>query len=87
MLALSWFACGWLLDSFSVPASWEHRLAMGAMAFVLLMIAELGVSVFAFGRSVAEHLGTYRSWSASLGLAAQIAFAAFPLLRRDRGGS
>ena len=81
MLSTSWFVCGWLLGRFSVPREWRHRLAMGGVAFLLLMVAEFGLSVFAFGRSVAEHLGTYRSWGAALGLAAQVAFAAFPLVR------
>ena len=82
MLAVSWFVCGWLVGRFSVRAAWGHRLAMGGMAFVLLMIAELGVSILAFDRLVTEHLGAYRSWAPALGLAAQLAFAAFPLLQR-----
>jgi hypothetical protein len=81
MLSVSWFACGWLLERFSVRGRWGHRLAMGGVAFVLLMVAELGLSILAFGRSAAEHLGTYRSWGAALGLAGQVAFAAFPLAR------
>jgi hypothetical protein len=47
------------------------------------MLAELGVSVFAFGRTPAEHLATYHSAGALLGLAAQIIFAAIPLFRRS----
>ncbi|MEQ1864653.1 MAG: hypothetical protein ABL996_08360 [Micropepsaceae bacterium] len=81
MLALSWFACTWLVGRYSVPPMASARLAMGAVAFLLLMVGELGVSVFGFGRSVAEHLEVYRSASAQLGLAAQLVFAAFPLLQ------
>jgi hypothetical protein len=32
---------------------------MGTTAFILLMLAELGVSVFAFGRSLSEHFAGY----------------------------
>ena len=82
MLAVSWFVCGWLLGRFSVRAAWRYRLVMGGSAFILLVIAELGVSILAFGRSMAEHFGTYRSWAAAFGLAAQVVFAAFPLIRK-----
>jgi hypothetical protein len=55
MLGISWFACGWLIGRFSVPPLPGSRLLMGTIAFVLLMIAELSVSVIGFGRSVFEH--------------------------------
>jgi hypothetical protein len=85
MLAVSWLACGAVLARWRVPPGWRHRLATGGVAFALLMAAELGVSVLAFSRSVAEHLATYRTWGAALGLAAQVAFAAMPLVRAGRG--
>jgi hypothetical protein len=87
MLAVSWLVCGRLLARFAVPGAWRDRLTMGGIALTLLMAAELAVSILAFDRTVAEHLGTYRSGHAALGLAAQIAFAAFPLVRlRDARG-
>jgi hypothetical protein len=86
MLAASWLACGWALDRFAVPRPWRHRLAMGGVAFALLMSAELGVAMLALDRSPMEQARKYRSWPAGLGLAAQLAFAAFPLLRIGRGG-
>jgi hypothetical protein len=52
---------------------------MGAVAFVLLMAAELGLSVFAFGRTVGEHLDTFRTAGGAAGLAGQIVFALLPL--------
>jgi hypothetical protein len=55
---------------------------MDGFVFVLLLGAELGISVFLFGRSVVEHLETYRSWNALLGLFAHTVFAAVPLMRR-----
>ena len=82
MLAASWVACRWLVRRMRVPPAAAHRITTGAVAFALLMLAELGVSVFAFARTPAEHIATYRSWSAWLGLAAQMAFAAMPLASR-----
>ncbi|MBU8541432.1 hypothetical protein [Falsiroseomonas tokyonensis] len=79
MLAVSWVACRWLVRRFAVPARPGPRLAMGSIAFALLMLAELGVSIFAFGRSAAEHVATYRNAAAQLGLAAQLGFALLPL--------
>lgn len=84
MLALSWLASRWLTGRFAVAPQPRPRLAMGAFAFALLLAAELGVSVIAFGRSPAEHLATYREPRALLGLAAQVAFALFPLLQAGR---
>lgn len=80
MLALSWFVCRWLVEREPVAAQ-TPRLMMGAVALVLLLVAEAGVSVLGFGRSLAEHLAAYGAASARLGLAGQVAFAAFPLLQ------
>lgn len=79
MLALSWIACRGLVARFEVPATLAARLAMGGLAFALLMIAELGVSTLLFGRSLGAHLDHYRQLPALLGLAGQIAFALFPV--------
>jgi hypothetical protein len=81
MLALSWFACAWLVRRFAVPNEFAPRLVMGGVAFALLMVAELGVSVFGFGRTPAEHLARYQVLGAQLGLTAQLVFALFPLIQ------
>lgn len=79
MLALSWISCAAIVRNFAVPPALVARLVVGAAAFALLMLAELGVSVFGFGRTVAEHVAAYEAASAQLGLAGQIAFALFPV--------
>ncbi len=84
MLALSWMACRWLIARFDVPRLTMARLVMGGLAFAVLILAEIGVSVFGFQRTLSEHLEHYRQPSALLGLAAQIAFAAFPVVRGHR---
>ncbi|HET6468556.1 MAG TPA: hypothetical protein VFG43_09290 [Geminicoccaceae bacterium] len=81
MLALSWLACGRLLRRFAVPGGLRPRLLMAGTAFALLMAAELGLSALAFGRSVAQHVALWGTWPGALGLAAQLAFASFPLVR------
>jgi hypothetical protein len=81
MLAISWFACGAVIRRFAVPAGWGHRAIMGTMAFVLLMLAELGLSVFAFGRPVGAFLVSLTSPSGAIGLLGQITFGLFPLLQ------
>jgi hypothetical protein len=81
MLTLSWIVCAWLVRRQGVPGAAAARVAMGVSAFALLMAAEAGVSVFAFGRSLVEHFEAYRAATAQIGLAAQVAFLAFPLLQ------
>jgi hypothetical protein len=85
ILFISWIVCRRLVAQFSVPAIASQRAAMGALAFGLLMLAELGLSVLVFDRSVAEYLAGLRTAPGLLGLAGQIAFAFMPLgLLRQR---
>lgn len=80
MLAASWMVCGILVRRFHVPAVMTERAIMGITAFALLMIAEIGMSVFLLDRPLSAHFSLYGQFSYALGLAAQIFFAAFPLL-------
>jgi hypothetical protein len=82
MLAASWLLCGWCVRRFGVPAASADRATMGTFAFALLMLAEASLSILGFGRSFAEHLARYGEAGPALGLAAQIFFAAFPVVRR-----
>lgn len=84
MIAISWAACAYLVRQLNVPANTAARLVMGGVAFALLMLAEAGVSVLAFGRTVSEHLATYQSAPAQAGLAAQIVFALLPMIQKNR---
>lgn len=79
MLAASWFICALLLRrrALAVPSAW----AMGAIAFVCLMLAEAALGVGLAGRSLPEHLARYLSAAGALGLAGQLAFAALPALQ------
>jgi hypothetical protein len=80
MLVVSWLACGFAIGAFEVRGR-AVGLAMGAVAFALLIAAELAVSRLAFGRSPAQFLAGLATPAGALGLASQVAFGLFPLFR------
>ena len=83
ILAASWFACGFVLRRFAV--SHAARATMAATALVLLLLAEIGTGMFAFGQTfdaARDRLFAPENW---LGLAGQLLFVVFPLLRQRRG--
>lgn len=80
ILTAAWAICGRLLRGRRLGA--PQAVAMGAFAFGLLMLAEASLSVWMSGRTLAEHLALYAQPAHMLGLVGQIAFAAFPLMRR-----
>jgi hypothetical protein len=87
MLTISWIGCGFVVARFRVPAVLSDRIVMGVFAFALLMIAEIGVAWLLGRRSVSAYLAHYATFSGAVGLAGQLAFAAFPLLQlRFPGG-
>lgn len=84
MLAISWKASRWSTRWFNLQPDRHGRLLMGIVAFTALMVAELGVAVFAFGESPAQYLSGIWSIAGGIGLAAQICFAGFPWLQAHR---
>ena len=83
MLAAAWLVCGHLLRRRPLPCLGERAL-MGATAFALLMLAEAALSLLLFDRSLAEHLALYAETPQLLGLAGQVLFGLFPLVRGHR---
>jgi hypothetical protein len=79
MLVIAWVTCRWLVSRLAVAPASGPRLAMGIVAFVLLMAAELALSVLLFGGTVPAFADALRSPEGLLGLAGQVAFAAMPL--------
>lgn len=79
MLAIAYAACRWLVSRLSVSPAFGPRLAMGVVAFVLLIAAELALSVLLFGGSVAGFTAGLFTPAGALGLAGQVVFAALPL--------
>ncbi len=82
MLALSWFVCRAVIRRCAVPRDVSARALMGAVAFALLIAAELALAVFGFGATLSNALAAWRTPAGALGLAGQAVFAAFPLLVR-----
>jgi hypothetical protein len=81
MLAVSWFACRWIVGKLSVPRKPILRLVMGGFAFSLLIAGELALGIVVFWRTPFQSLENYRTVEGSLGLLAQIAFGAFPIVQ------
>lgn len=81
ILGVSWIACHWCLDLLDAPAAISARLTMGAVAFALLMAAELSVSVFVFRRPIGAHFAAFRTAPGAIGLVAQGVFAVLPLVQ------
>jgi hypothetical protein len=84
ILAIAWIACGAVLRRVALTRS--EAAAMGAVAFTLLMAAEVALSVLLSGRSPADHFALYARPAYLLGLVGQLGFAAFPLVRVGRVG-
>jgi hypothetical protein len=82
VLALSWWVAGLVLGHW--PLGPGRRLAMGALAFLLLMLAELATAL-AFGQTAPQFLAAMATAPGALGLAGQIGFGLIPLLRQASG--
>lgn len=84
MLAISWLVCDWLIARLAVPSTLLVRFTMGGLAFALLAISEICVSVFGLERTISEHFESYLAAHAIIGLLGQIAFALFPVIQMPR---
>jgi hypothetical protein len=84
ILLAAWFVAGWLVRRMVNPPGALHCLAVGAIAFSVLMLGELLVAVFGFGRSIGMHLATYWTAQGALELLPQIGFGLIPLFHRVR---
>lgn len=84
ILVVSWVVGRGCVARFGVAPMFGPRLVMGGSAFVLLMGLEAALSVLAFGRGLADHLGGYLTLPGALGLAAQLGFAVIPLIQLRR---
>lgn len=78
VLALSWVVAGRVLGRW--PLTSTERLALGAVAFAVLMALEFATAL-AFGQTGAQFLMAMTTPHGLLGLAGQIGFALVPRLR------
>ena len=81
ILALAWVVCGWLANHLQVGPRLAYRVAMGGTAFVLLIAAEVALSLVLGGRLTEATTSAADEWAPALGFAAQAAACAFPLVR------
>ena len=80
ILAFSWAACLMILKRMNVKARVFDRIVMGAVAFALLIAADLALGLGLMDRDLAAQFEAMMAPPALIGLAGQIVFAAFPLL-------
>jgi hypothetical protein len=78
VLAWSWAVAGRVLRRWPLPR--RGRLAMGALAFGLLILAEAGLAL-ATGQTLRGFLAAMATPHGALGLAGQLVFATLPALR------
>lgn len=78
IMGASWIVCIWVVAHFRVAPIVRDRLAMGAIAFAVLMMTETFLGLFGFDRSLGEQMRAYGEPGPALGLMGQIAFALFP---------
>ncbi|MCK7613789.1 hypothetical protein [Roseibium sediminicola] len=80
MLLASYLVAKPVLRHWRIPRRFGDRLAMGSLAFAILMVFEVTLSLTVFGNTLAQHLSRYGEPVAWLGLAGQMVFAAIPLI-------
>ena len=81
MLVVSWIACRHIIVRMDVAPSAPARLAMGASAFVLLMLTETALGRVAFGQTLAAQIAAMSEMAGMIGLAGQMIFALVPMLQ------
>jgi small-conductance mechanosensitive channel len=81
ILASSWWISRLCVARFKVSRAVAVRLVMGVVAFLVLMLAEVTLSALLVGRPVTGYLASLTTLAGAIGLAAQLAFASFPLIQ------
>jgi hypothetical protein len=84
ILGLSWIVAGRVLRRW--PLTTSAALAMGALAFALLVLAEFALAYALSGQPPAAYAATFLSGPGTLGLAGQIGFALIPTFRAQASG-
>jgi hypothetical protein len=82
MLAISWIACGAALRGFAVPPRRADRIVMSVAALAFLMSADAVIGWLLFDLPLGEAFAGWATPAGAIGLASQIAFALWPLVRR-----
>lgn len=80
ILGASWAACAFVVRRLGVAARPAPRLVMGAVAFALLIAAEIGLGLGLMNRNFAAQMQEMTSTPGLIGLAGQALFAMFPVI-------
>lgn len=83
VLAMSWRVSRWCIRRFNVSYDPGARALMGTVAFLILMLLELGVSVLAFGETLDHYFSKFATAPGVVGLAMQLCFATIPWVQSD----
>lgn len=87
ILAVSWVVAGRVLRRWPVAVGGVPALlAMGLLAFAVLILAEAALAVLAFGQSLPGWLAGLATPAGLLGLAGQAGFALVPAIRAQVTG-
>jgi hypothetical protein len=89
VLAVSWQVSLWCTRRFAVSCDPRARVLMGAVAFSVLMLLELGVSALVFGETLDHYFAKYASTPGIVGLVMQGCFATISWVQcrtRDKDG-
>lgn len=81
ILACAWVIGRWLIARSRVPAEIGSRMVMGSAALVLLLAAEVVLSVLFFDNSLNAYVGSINTAHGLTGLAGQVAFGLIPVLQ------
>jgi hypothetical protein len=81
VLAVSWRLSLWCTRRLNVSRDARARILMGAAAFSVLMLLELGFSVLIFGETVNHYFAKYTSTPGVIGLVMQGCFATLPWIQ------
>ena len=83
VLAVSWQVSLWCTRRFNVSRNSRARILMGAAAFAVLMLLELGFSVLVlvFDETVSHYFAKYTSTPGVIGLVMQGCFATLPWIQ------
>jgi hypothetical protein len=84
ILGLSWVVAGRVLRHW--PLSRGSALAMGGLAFGVLMLAEFALAFALSGQTPPAYAATFLTGPGALGLAGQLGFALIPALRSQASG-
>lgn len=80
MIAVSYFAAGWIVRRFTLPAVPAQRLGVGLIALALMLAVEFGFVLQLRGLTIAEYFATRDPVSGAIYYLSLALFALFPLL-------